>query len=76
MRRDRKKVQSNSIIVEKIVAPKISTILEFSTIMDFCVDQGNKLSRADRVYCIKCEFLFTAIAAKTLFILLLQNIKY
>ena len=35
------KVQSNSIIVEKMVAPKNSTILEFSTIMDFCVVQGN-----------------------------------
>ena len=34
-------LQSNSIIVEKMVAPKISTILEFSTIMDFCVVQGN-----------------------------------
>ena len=59
-----------------MVASKFSTILEISTIMDFCVDQGNELSRADRVYCIKCEFLFTAIAAKKLFILLLQNIKY
>ena len=61
-------VQSNSIIVEKMVAPKFSTILEFSTIMDFCVVQGNELSRADRlpdrVYCINCKFLFTAIAAE------------
>ena len=29
--------------------PKFSTILEFSTIMDFCVVQGNELSSADRV---------------------------
>ena len=57
-------VQSNSIIVEKMVAPKFSTILEFSTIMDFCVVQGNELSRVDRVYCINCKFLFTAIAAE------------
>ena len=34
-------VQSNSIIVEKTVAPKYSTILEFSTIMDFSVVQVN-----------------------------------
>ena len=58
------KVQSNSIIVEKMVAPKFSTILEFSTIMDFCVVQGNKLSSADAVYCIDCKFLFTARAAE------------
>ena len=57
-------IQSNSIIVEKMVAPKFSTILEFSTIMDFCVVQGNELSRVDRVYCINCKFLFTAIAAE------------
>ena len=57
-------IQSNSIIVEKTVAPKFSTILEFSTIMDFCVVQGNELSRVDRVYCINCKFLFTAIAAE------------
>ena len=43
-------IQSNSIIVEKMVARKFSTILEFSTIMDFCVVQGNELSSADRVY--------------------------
>ena len=55
-----KNIQSNSIIVEKMVAQKFSTILEFSTIMDFCVVQGNELSDADRVYCINCEFLFTA----------------
>ena len=42
-------IQSNSIIVEKMVAPKFSTILEFSTIMDFCVVRGNYLSSADRV---------------------------
>ena len=53
-------VQSNSIIVEKMVAPKFSTILEFSTIMDFCVVQGNELSTADRVCYVNCEFLFTA----------------
>ena len=57
-------IQSNSIIVEKMVAPKFSTILEFSTIMDFCVVQGNELSRVDRVYCMNCKFLFTAIAAE------------
>ena len=53
-------VQSNSIIVEKMVAQLFSTILEFSTIMDFCVVQGNELSSADRVYYVNCEFLFTA----------------
>ena len=57
-------IQSNSIIVEKMVASKFSTILEFSTIMDFCVVQGNELSSADRVYCVNCEFLFTAWAAE------------
>ena len=44
-----KQIKSNSIIVEKMVAPKFSTILEFSTIMDFCVVQGNELSRADKL---------------------------
>ena len=57
-------IQWNFIIVEKMVAPKFSTILEFSTSMDFCVVQGNELSRADRVYCINCKFLLTAIAAE------------
>ena len=42
-------VQSNSVIVEKMVAPKFSTILEFSTTMDFCVVQGNELNRADGI---------------------------
>ena len=57
---DQNELQSNSIIVEKMVAQLFSTILEFSTIMDFCVVQGNELSSADRVYCVNCEFLFTA----------------
>ena len=47
-----------------MVAPKFSTILEFSTIMDFCVVQGNELSSADRVYYVNCEFLFTAWVAE------------
>ena len=45
-----RKVQSNSIIVGEMVAPKFSTILEFSTIMDFCVVQGNELSRANTIF--------------------------
>ena len=36
----------------------------FSTIMDFCVVQGNELSSADRVYGVNCKFLFTAWAAE------------
>ena len=59
-----KDIQSNSIIVEKMVAQLFSTILEFSTIMDFCVVQGNELSSADRVYYVNCEFLFTAWVAE------------
>ena len=47
-----------------MVAPKFSTILEFSTIMDFCVVQGNELSSADRVYWVNYEFLFTGWAAE------------
>ena len=43
-------IQSNSIIVEKMVTPKFSTILEFSTILDFYVVQGNLLCREGRVY--------------------------
>ena len=34
-------VQSNSTIVEKLVDANISTILDFSTILDSCVVQGN-----------------------------------
>ena len=34
-------IQSNSIIVEKMVNANLSTILNFSTILDFCVVQGN-----------------------------------
>ena len=34
-------IQSNSIIVEKLVDANLSTIMDFSTILDFCVVQGN-----------------------------------
>ena len=34
-------IQSNSIIVEKMVDINFSTTLDFSTILDVCVVQGN-----------------------------------
>ena len=36
-------IQSNSIIVEIMVNANLSTIFDFSTILDFCVVQGNLL---------------------------------